>query len=105
MAVSYREACRYHGQLVMAHCIDGSRHVGIVRRVTPREIWIERMVPGEPISSDSNKPNIITADNPDSPEVETVQFFNPFFRRRFFVLPLFTLLALSPFRRRRRFFI
>lgn len=105
MSVSYRHACRFHGQMVIAHTIDGNQHVGIVRRITPREIWLERMSPGVAMSNDSNEPNIVNAINADPPDVETVQFFNPFFRNRFLVLPLFTLLALSTFRRRRRFFI
>jgi hypothetical protein len=98
MGVSYHDAKRYWGCHAVMHCIDGSRHYGIIRRVTPEEIWFEPIGTGvRPVAVESQIPEISEADRTDDPIIETVQFFRPFSRGRFLALPLFAILAISLF--------
>lgn len=99
MAVSYSHACRFRGKPIMARTRDGRAFIGVVRGVTPEAIWLEMMDSRVSlISAKSQKTEITFANYKNDPEVETVQFFNPFFRRRRIIpLVLFDLLAISLF--------
>lgn len=100
MGVTYHHVCRFHGRLVVAHTRDGRSVVGMVRRVTPHEIWLEAMHSRvRPISAKAQEPKITVADHKESTEIDTVQIsFNPFFARdRIIALVLFDLLAISLF--------
>lgn len=98
VGVSYHYAKRCCGLPAVMHCINGRRYYGIIRRVTPAEIWYEPIGTGiRPVGAESQVPEISEADQTDDPIIETVQFFGPFARGRFLALPLFALLALSTF--------
>lgn len=105
MGVSYHHASRFHGKSVVAHTRDGKSVIGMVRRVTPHEVWIEVMHSRvRPISDKSQEHEIIVANQIGTPEINIDQtsfhghFHHPFFARdRIIALVLFDLLVISLF--------
>lgn len=101
MGLNYDYCCRFIGQPVVAHCMGGKRYYGIVQSVT-NEYIVMRGLPGGvgPVSSNSKKLKLTTADKPEKGEIEPVQYYGGYGYGGYgyganYVLPLYVLLALS----------
>ncbi|MEW9670045.1 hypothetical protein [Ammoniphilus sp. 3BR4] len=99
MGLSYHYCRNFIGHAVIAHCAGGRRYYGVVESVNSDHIVLRGIDPGAvPVKAKSNKLKVQGSAQSEKPEYQNVQYYGPGpygVYPGYYVLPLYTLLALS----------